>query len=107
MSREAFTYLVDNLRAYIKLVYPEEMTPQGKRILESILEKHEEMQTMSDRTEIYEDSSGEWRWRRKARNGEIIATSGEGYTRKDDAERAALRVFGEVHDAEQESETQS
>ena len=30
---------------------------------------------------IYEDSSGEWRFRLKAKNGEIIAT-GEGYKTK-------------------------
>ena len=37
-------------------------------------------------TEIYRDSAGEWRFRVKGRNGEIVAT-GEGYTRKHDAER--------------------
>jgi uncharacterized protein YegP (UPF0339 family) len=47
-----------------------------------------------DRTEIYQDHAGEWRWRRKAPNGEIIADSNESYTRKDDCEQAAERVFG-------------
>lgn len=32
--------------------------------------------------EIYKDVKGEWRWRLKARNGKIIAVSGEGYKRK-------------------------
>jgi hypothetical protein len=32
--------LVENIRAFIRLVYPEEMTPQAKRILEQILERH-------------------------------------------------------------------
>lgn len=49
----------------------------------------------SDRTEIYEDSAGEWRWRRVAPNGETIADSGEGYTREEDAKRAAERVFAD------------
>jgi uncharacterized protein len=31
---------------------------------------------------IFRDAAGEWRWRCKARNGRIIAESGEGYTRK-------------------------
>jgi uncharacterized protein YegP (UPF0339 family) len=39
--------------------------------------------------EVYEDMKGEWRWRMVAGNGEVIATSGEGYTRKGDATRAA------------------
>ncbi len=29
--------------------------------------------------EIYEDAKSEYRWRLKATNGQIIATSGEGY----------------------------
>ena len=34
-----------------------------------------------DRVEIYKDSKGEWRWRLLASNGQIIATSGEGYVK--------------------------
>ena len=48
---------------------------------------------MSDKTVIYRDKAGEYRWRRVAPNGEIIADSGEGYTRLSDAERAASRAF--------------
>jgi uncharacterized protein YegP (UPF0339 family) len=37
--------------------------------------------------EIFQsETDGSWRWRLKARNGEILAQS-EGYTRKEDAER--------------------
>ncbi|MGH9281638.1 MAG: YegP family protein [Acidimicrobiales bacterium] len=50
---------------------------------------------MADTTEVYQDDAGGWRWRRLAPNGEIIATSGEAYTREHDAWRAAHRVFGE------------
>lgn len=46
-----------------------------------------------DKTIIYQDKAGEWRWKRVAANGEIIADSGEGYTRLSDAERAASRAF--------------
>jgi uncharacterized protein YegP (UPF0339 family) len=45
---------------------------------------------------IYQDSSGEWRWTAKAGNGETVADSGEAYTRKEDAERAARDVFSNV-----------
>jgi uncharacterized protein YegP (UPF0339 family) len=43
------------------------------------------------RCEVYKADDG-WRWRRKADNGEIIAT-GESYTRKHDAKRSAERNF--------------
>lgn len=46
-----------------------------------------------DKTEVYQDKAGEWRWRRKAPNGEIIADSNEGYDSKWNAQRAAERVF--------------
>ena len=38
--------------------------------------------------EYYEDAAGEWRWRLKGANGEIVCT-GEGHRDKHDAERAA------------------
>jgi hypothetical protein len=43
--------------------------------------------------ELYEDKSGEWRWRLKATNGQIIATSGEGYKSKSNADRAIDTVI--------------
>lgn len=45
---------------------------------------------------IYRDTRGEWRWRLKARNGRIVADSGEGYVRKGGAERAAQKVIDGV-----------
>lgn len=41
---------------------------------------------------IYQDRRGEWRWRLKARNGRIVADSGEGYKRRGGAQRAARAV---------------
>ena len=32
--------------------------------------------------ELYKDAKGEFRWRLKSANGQIIATGGEGYTSK-------------------------
>jgi uncharacterized protein YegP (UPF0339 family) len=49
-----------------------------------------------DTTEIFEDAAGGFRWRRVAPNGEIIASSGESFTREADAVRAATRVFGDA-----------
>ncbi len=38
--------------------------------------------------EKIQDVAGEWRWRLRAANGQIIATSGEGYTSKFNVNRA-------------------
>ena len=46
-----------------------------------------------DRTVIYQDHSGQWRWRRVAPNGEIVANSAESFPRKWNAWRAARRAF--------------
>jgi amphi-Trp domain-containing protein len=45
------------------------------------------------RFEVYEDRSGEWRWRLVHWNGNIIADSGEGYASRSNAERAARGVM--------------
>lgn len=37
------------------------------------------------RFEVFEDERKEWRWRLRHRNGDIIASSGEGYTQKHNA----------------------
>lgn len=42
--------------------------------------------------QIFQDKSGEYRWRLKAGNGQIVATSGEGYTDKAAAERGVAIV---------------
>jgi len=50
---------------------------------------------MSDRNPVierYEDSAGEWRWRLRAVNGEILATSSEGYVSEANVNRAINTV---------------
>lgn len=42
--------------------------------------------------ELYTDERGEFRWRLRARNGRVIATSGEGYINKEDARHAITLV---------------
>jgi len=46
-----------------------------------------------DKIEIYKDEAGEWRWRLVAPNGQLIASSGEGFRRKWSAKRSAKRVL--------------
>ncbi|MGB4136927.1 MAG: YegP family protein [Microbacterium sp.] len=40
---------------------------------------------MAGKFELYTDKGGEWRFRLKAGNGEVIATASEGYTSKSGA----------------------
>jgi len=49
--------------------------------------------------QLYKDKAGEWRWRLLARNGESIATSGEGYKNKADC-RHAIDLVKASADAE-------
>jgi amphi-Trp domain-containing protein len=59
-------------------------------------EEDGDVQTESEESnatfELYEDSAEEWRWRLRHDNGNIIADSGEGYTRKADAQNGLESV---------------
>ncbi|MEL7139202.1 MAG: DUF1508 domain-containing protein [Pseudomonadota bacterium] len=39
-----------------------------------------------DSFDVYQDKRGEWRWRRKATNGQIVGAACEGYKSKSDCE---------------------
>lgn len=43
--------------------------------------------------EIYQDKKGEWRWRARAQNGNLLAAASEGYAGKRDAVHCA-KLFG-------------
>ena len=45
-------------------------------------------------TDFYQDIKGEWRWRSVADNGEIYATSHEGFETESGAKRNWLRATG-------------
>ncbi|SDZ76745.1 amphi-Trp domain-containing protein [Haloplanus vescus] len=57
------------------------------------------------RFEVFRDRGGEWRWRLRHRNGNIIATSGESYTRKHNARKGLQSVVRNAPDAEVTDET--
>jgi uncharacterized protein YegP (UPF0339 family) len=38
--------------------------------------------TTVDKVRVYQSDNGEWRWRRQSENGEVVAASTEGYSRK-------------------------
>ncbi|CAA2145233.1 MULTISPECIES: DUF1508 domain-containing protein [Methylobacterium] len=46
------------------------------------------------RFELYRDSGGEWRWRLRVTNGNVIADSAEGYARREDCEHGITLVKG-------------
>ena len=52
-------------------------------------------EAMTARVEVFEAPDGEWYFHRKAANGEITSSS-EGYTRKDDALKAAHENFPDL-----------
>ncbi|MGZ0746243.1 amphi-Trp domain-containing protein [Haloparvum sp. AD34] len=52
------------------------------------------------RFEVFRDRSNEWRWRLRHRNGNVIATSGEGYTRKHNAWKGLRSVMGNASAAD-------
>lgn len=45
------------------------------------------------KVEVYRDTQSEWRWRRVARNGEIVADSGEGLKNRVDCIGIAKALF--------------
>ena len=55
-------------------------------------ERPRAIQQSGMRFEVYADSTGNYRWRLVASNGQMIATSGEGFTSKSAAVRAAEQV---------------
>jgi uncharacterized protein len=55
--------------------------------------------------EIYQDARKEYRWRLKAANGQVIATSGQGYKAKADCRHGIEVVQKESPTAKVEEET--
>jgi uncharacterized protein YegP (UPF0339 family) len=44
------------------------------------------------RFELYREAGGDWRWRLRTRNGNVVADSAEGYRNRDDCERGITIV---------------
>lgn len=60
---------------------------------------------MAGKFEVYEDTSGQFRWRLKASNGQTIATGGEGYTTKSACLNGIDSVKRNASDAEIDDQT--
>jgi uncharacterized protein len=54
--------------------------------------------------EIYKDGRGEFRWRLKSGNGQVIASGGEGYTSRSGAENGINAVKRDAPDASVEDQ---
>ncbi|MBV9077390.1 MAG: DUF1508 domain-containing protein [Methylobacteriaceae bacterium] len=46
------------------------------------------------RFELYKDHAGDWRWRLRTTNGDVIADSAEGYRHRGDCEHGIALVKG-------------
>ncbi|PSP99579.1 hypothetical protein BRC94_06975 [Halobacteriales archaeon QS_5_70_17] len=57
------------------------------------------------RFEVFRDRAGEWRWRLVHCNGNIIATSGEGYTTRRNAEKGIRSVVANAPGADVDDES--
>ena len=55
------------------------------------------------RVEVFRDTASDWRWRIKASNGKIVATSGEGYKRKNSCVTMAQKLCAEFELVEVEA----
>ncbi|MGC3995242.1 MAG: DUF1508 domain-containing protein [Propionicimonas sp.] len=55
---------------------------------------------MAGTFELYADAKGEYRWRLKASNGQVIATGGQGYASKANARAGIESVKKNAGDAE-------
>jgi uncharacterized protein YegP (UPF0339 family) len=79
-SRGAIRTAIDRIRAYVASAEYLRIDPVG--------------------IEIYRDRASEWRWRLVHENGNILADSGQGYSRRRDARRAVDRLQNSTGDVE-------
>ncbi|MFC7027265.1 YegP family protein [Halomicroarcula sp. GCM10025710] len=75
-----------------------DVTPEGEDEETSRLGATDVAQSLA-RFEVYRARDEEWRWRLRHRNGNIIATSGQGYTRKHNALKGFRSVIANSADA--------
>lgn len=67
-------------------------TAELQSIIDSMEIEVSELKSSKADFELYRDSGGEWRWRLRHRNGNVIADSGEGYSSKANARKGLRSV---------------
>ncbi|QLH80172.1 HVO_2922 family protein [Halosimplex pelagicum] len=75
------------------------VAPTGERPAASVVAAAAPVVSQA-RFELFRDRADEWRWRLVHRNGNVIASSGEGYTRKHNAEKGMRSVMANASGAE-------
>ncbi len=60
--------------------------------VEALSAELDSLRTSSAQFELYPDRKGKYRWRLRHRNGNIVATGGQGYTRKHNAQKGLQSV---------------
>ncbi|MGB9955645.1 amphi-Trp domain-containing protein [Haloferax prahovense] len=81
-----------------------DVTPEGEDEEVELLGATDGAQSLA-RFEVYRARDAEWRWRLRHQNGNIIASSGEGYTRKHNALKGLRSVIANSADAAISEET--
>lgn len=92
----------------LELEWPEQRSPEGDSPEQNLTETASSEATSVERDtseslarfELFRDQGGEWRWRLVHRNGNVIATSGEGYSRKHNAEKGLRSVVRNAPNAD-------
>ncbi|WP_058364911.1 amphi-Trp domain-containing protein [Haloparvum sedimenti] len=78
--------------------WTDESPPVDETETPAVAEAADATQSLA-RFEVYSDAAGEWRWRLRHRNGNVIATGGEGYTQKHNALKGLRSVMQNSPDA--------
>ena len=89
------------LAAKLAVAAPADVAAPEVAVPEAAAPETEAAETKSSRAfEIYEDKAGQWRWRLRARNGELVAMSEQGFTTKAGVVRALDVVRRNTAEAE-------
>lgn len=64
----------------------------GLEVCDDDVSRGEENLMAEEHVELYVDAADQYRWRRKAENGEIVSDSSEGYWNRDDCLDMAERI---------------
>jgi len=89
------------LAAKLAVAAPADVAAPEVAVPDAAAPETEAAETKSSRAfEIYEDKAGQWRWRLRARNGELVAMSEQGFTTKAGVVRALDVVRRNTAEAE-------
>ncbi len=100
-----------DLRIELEIEWPESDTDEQSLSVDTIPAGEKETDREAEAVEsrgrfhLYRDRANEWRWRLVHHNGNIIATSGEGYSSRQNAEKGMRSVMKNAPGAETRFDT--